>query len=315
MSTPIHSLGYRFLQRTLQHEHDSGESRFHLSRRGFLLAASVLTSCTAKKPQEPEPLPPARMPRTRIASAPAPLEAMPPTPNVKRPVQHNPDLQHLSSNFPRNGAMTYNHAVVSGKFIAITFDDGPHPENTPRLLSILRERNIKATFFVVGNSVDAYPNVLRNTIAEGHEIGNHSQTHRLLSKLDDTQLRWELGSCRDAVRRAAGYDMQLMRPPYGGIQQRQRELVHAEFGYPSILWSVDPLDWKRPGSSVVASRIIRATQPGGIILAHDIHAPTVAAMPSTLDELLYRGFQFVTVSQLLAMNAPQAQLQSAPTNS
>jgi peptidoglycan/xylan/chitin deacetylase (PgdA/CDA1 family) len=95
--------------------------------------------------------------------------------------------------------------------------------------------------------------------------------------------------------------------------QRQREMVHNEFGYPTILWSVDPLDWKRPGSSVVTSRILQGTTSGSIILSHDLHAPTVDAMPATLDGLLRRGFTFVTVSQLLAMKADAATVQAAVT--
>lgn len=100
-----------------------------------------------------------------------------------------------------------------------------------------------------------------------------------------------------------------MRPPYGGLLQRQRELVHKEFGYPVILWSVDPLDWKRPGASVVTSRILAGASSGGIILAHDLHGQTVDAMPATLDGLLRRGFKFVTVSQLLAMKTDASSAQ------
>jgi len=157
--------------------------------------------------------------------------------------------------------------------------------------------------------VDIYPQVVRRTVAEGHEIGNHSHTHRLLSKLGDSELRSEMARCRDAVHRAAGVRVRTMRPPYGGLLQRQRELVHAEFGYPTILWSVDPLDWKRPGPSVVTSRILSATTPGGIVLAHDLHSQTVDAMPATIDGLLRRGFKFVTVSQLLAMKTDTATAQ------
>jgi peptidoglycan/xylan/chitin deacetylase (PgdA/CDA1 family) len=92
-----------------------------------------------------------------------------------------------------------------------------------------------------------------------------------------------------------------MRPPYGGLLQSQREFVHREFGYPTILWSVDPLDWKRPGTAVITNRIVSSTTPGGIVLAHDLHAQTIDSMPQALDGLLRRGFKFVTVSQLIAM--------------
>jgi peptidoglycan/xylan/chitin deacetylase (PgdA/CDA1 family) len=200
---------------------------------------------------------------------------------------------------------------VADKYIAITFDDGPHPQNTPRLLDMLRARNIKATFYVVGRNVELYPQVVRRTVAEGHEIGNHSYTHRLFSKLSDSEIRDELTRTRDAIARAAGVQPRTLRPPYGGLLQRQREWVNQEFGYPTILWSVDPLDWKRPGSSVVCSRILTSTTAGSIILAHDLHAQTVSAMPATLDGLLQRGFKFVTVSQLLAMKGAAATASAA----
>ena len=150
------------------------------------------------------------------------------------------------------------------------------------------------------------PQVVRRVVAEGHEIGNHSYSHRLFSKMSDSEIRQELSRTRDAVQRAAGVQPLTLRPPFGGMLTRQREWVNAEFGYPIILWSIDPLDWKRPGPSVVCSRIVSATTPGSIILAHDLHGQTVDAMPATLDGLLQRGFKFVTVSQLLAMRGEMA---------
>ena len=229
---------------------------------------------------------------------------------MQGPVPRNPDMA-FSSDFSNTPGISFSRVMVAGNYIAMTFDDGPQPQNTPRLLDMLRARNIKATFFVVGRSVDLYPQVVQRTVAEGHEIGNHSNTHRLLSKLSDAEIMLDLKRCRDAVVRAAGVQPRVMRPPFGGLRQRQRELVHSELGYPTILWEVDPLDWKRPGPSVVTSRILHGTTAGAIVLAHDLHAQTVDAMPATLDGLLQRGFQFVTVSQLLAMASKTT---AAPTS-
>jgi peptidoglycan/xylan/chitin deacetylase (PgdA/CDA1 family) len=278
-----------------------------LSRRGFMLATTAtLASCKAASSILP-------------GRADAPVKTSPNTayrtPSISGPVPRN-NAGNLPSNFSKSAGVTFSRVPVQGNFIAITFDDGPHPQNTPRLLDILAQRNIKATFYVIGRSVDLHPGVLRRTVAEGHEIGNHSHTHRLLSKLSDGEVRQEMQRCQDAIGRAAGVRPRTMRPPYGGLLQRQRELVHAEFGYPTILWSVDPLDWKRPGPSVVASRIISGTTAGGIVLAHDLHSQTVDAMPAALDGLLKRGFKFVTVSQLIAMKAETvAQASSAPASS
>ena len=308
MENPLHSLGYKVLNASLQAESADPSGLSQLSRRGFLLAAASLTSCAAADPLKPQ----AVATPSSAASVKTTSNSAYRTPPVQGPVPRNPDMPH-GSNFSKDSGITFSRVLVSGNYIAITFDDGPHPQNTPRLLDMLRARNVKATFYVIGRSVDLYPQIVRRTVAEGHEIGNHSQTHRLLSKLGDAELRQEMSRCRDAVGRAAGVQPRTMRPPYGGLLQRQRELVHSEFDYPVILWSVDPLDWKRPGPSVVTSRILAGTSSGGIVLAHDLHAQTVDAMPATLDGLLRRGFKFVTVSQLLAMKTDVATAQAAVT--
>jgi peptidoglycan/xylan/chitin deacetylase (PgdA/CDA1 family) len=188
---------------------------------------------------------------------------------------------------------------MSRPYLALTFDDGPHVTNTPRLLKILEERNVKATFYVVGRNVREYPALLRRMVAEGHEIGNHSWDHPPLSSLGPDKIRLQLHKTHDAVLKAAGYQMRTMRPPYGATNLRVRQICLQDFGYPAIIWSVDPLDWKQPGAEEVERLIIQGAHPGAIILVHDIHAATVDAMPKAIDELLARGYHFVTVSQLL----------------
>lgn len=298
MKSPLHTLGYNMLTASLGNDADFSK----LSRRGFLAMTASLASCSAAAP-----LASTQSPDGPVKTAPNPNYRTPP---VKGPVPRNPD-QNLRSDFSKNSGVTFSRVLVSGNYVAMTFDDGPHPQNTPRLLDILRARNIKATFYVIGRSVDLYPQVVRRTVAEGHEIGNHTHTHRLLSKLGNDEVRQEISRCRDAIVRAAGVQPRTMRPPYGGMLQAQRELVFNEFGNPCILWSVDPLDWKRPGAGVVTSRILSGTTAGSIILSHDLHGQTVDAMPATLDGLLKRGFQFVTVSQLLAMKVEAATAQTA----
>lgn len=295
MEHPLKSLGYKFLNASINADAEPNTTASFLSRRGFLLAAASLSSCAAAVPAA----------KPSAQAIPTPSNTGYRTPPISGPVRRNPDLS-LNSNFAKGSGISFSHVMVSGKYIAITFDDGPHPQNTPRLLDMLRARNIKATFYVIGRSVELYPQIVRRTVAEGHEIGNHSHTHRLLSKLGDSEMLTDLRRCHDAIGNAAGVQPRTMRPPYGGLLQRQRELVYSEFGYPVILWSVDPLDWKRPGASVVSSRILSGTSSGGIILAHDLHGQTVDAMPVTLDGLLARGFIFVTVSQLLAMKTEPA---------
>jgi peptidoglycan/xylan/chitin deacetylase (PgdA/CDA1 family) len=232
-------------------------------------------------------------------------------PQPRGPVPRNPDM-NLSSSFGKDAGVTFSRVSVGQPFVAMTFDDGPHPQNTPRLLDMLRERNIKATFYVIGRNVDLYPAIARRIVAEGHEIGNHTYNHPNLTKLSDESVSNELTKTRAAIAKATGVQPRTMRPPYGALRQDQRAWIHAKYRYPTVLWSVDPRDWQRPGPSVVTSRILGASSPGSIILAHDLHKPTVDAMPATLDGLLRKGYKFVTVSQLLAMKpAPEAPAQAS----
>lgn len=197
---------------------------------------------------------------------------------------------------------TYTKVNTSRKVIAITFDDGPHPENTPRLLDMLKERKIKATFYVVGSMVKYSPELLRRMIAEGHEIGNHTVSHGNLARMSDESLINELRAAHEQIIAETGVTPRTMRPPGGAIKKSQKELMMNEFGYPTILWSVDPEDWKRPGPAVVTSRLLNGASPGGILLVHDLHKPTVDAMPSTFDQLLAQGYEFVTVTELIELD-------------
>jgi peptidoglycan/xylan/chitin deacetylase (PgdA/CDA1 family) len=163
---------------------------------------------------------------------------------------------------------------------------------------------MKVTFFVVGQCVVEHPEILKRAVAEGHEIANHSWSHPNLGKMSDDGVRRELQKTDDAIKAAIGTRPTLMRPPYGSLTAHQKSFIHDEFGYRVIIWDVDPLDWKRPGPSVVRDRIVRETHPGSIILSHDIHPPTIEAMPETFDQLEAKGFKFVTVSELLAMAKP-----------
>ena len=206
---------------------------------------------------------------------------------------------------------------VEQPVIALTFDDGPSAVLTPRLLDILKQRNIKVTFFVLGQLVQQHPEILQRAIAEGHEVGNHSWDHKPLNKMAEGGLHHEVADTSSEITKATGKPVTLFRPPYGATNARLNRALEKEYGMKVILWSVDPLDWKRPGPQVVSQRILKETQPGSIILSHDIHSGTIEAMPSTLDALLAKGYKFVTVSELLAMERkqPASAAQSPTTNS
>ena len=197
--------------------------------------------------------------------------------------------------------ITVSSVHVDGPYIALTFDDGPDRKLTPRLLDLLAQHHIHATFFVVGENAAQYPEILQRAVREGHEIGNHSWSHPNFAKMSEESVRSQVGRTEQAIVNATGVRPTLLRPPYGSITARQKHWLHDELGYEIILWDVDPLDWKNPGPSVVTNRILKETRAGSIVLSHDIHAQTIEAMPQTLRELEERGFKFVTVSELLKM--------------
>ena len=202
--------------------------------------------------------------------------------------------------------ITFTQCNVDGPYIAMTFDDGPHAANTPRLLDMLKQRNIKATFFVVGQCAAEYPAIMKRIVAEGHEVANHSWSHPQLSKMAEGSVTEQLQKTHDAIVNSTGITPKLMRPPYGAFTVNQRGWANAKWGYKCILWDVDPLDWKVRNAEHVKSEILRHAVAGSIILSHDIHKTTVDAMPDTLDGLTGRGFKFVTVSELIAMDKPAA---------
>lgn len=235
-----------------------------------------------------------------VSVAPAvPVAALPPPGDSI--VDTTPPSAASKPDAPR---ITFNSVHVEGPYIAMTFDDGPSGNLTPELLDLLAAHKIKATFFVVGQCVVQHPEIVARAAREGHEIANHSWSHPNFGKMSDEGVRRELQKTDDAIKNATGVRPTLMRPPYGSITGRQKTWIHDAFGYRVIIWDVDPLDWKRPGPSVVASRIVNGARPGSIILAHDIHGPTIDAMPAAFEQLQAKGFKFVTVSELLAMARP-----------
>jgi|SRR6516162_2551981 peptidoglycan/xylan/chitin deacetylase (PgdA/CDA1 family) len=200
--------------------------------------------------------------------------------------------------------VTFDWVHVDGPYVALTFDDGPSAKLTPKLLDLLAAHHIKVTFFLIGENAAQYPEIVAREEREGHEVANHSWSHPNFAKMSDDGVRTQLRKTDDAIRGASGNRPTLMRPPYGSITVRQKKWVNQEFGYKIVLWDVDPLDWRRPGPSVVCSRIVKNTRAGSIVLTHDIHPGTIEAMPCVLEQLEAKGFKFVTVSELIALETP-----------
>ncbi|KMY56170.1 hypothetical protein AC623_10380 [Bacillus sp. FJAT-27231] len=206
---------------------------------------------------------------------------------------------------PKKSAVEQNPKQVkldpNGKYIALTFDDGPNAESTPRVLSALEAHHAVATFFMLGSQVEYYPAVAQQVLSKGHEIGSHTQNHRDLSTLKDVQIQQELGEASRKIEEATGTKPTLMRPPYGAYNDKVKNEAKRN-GTPIILWSVDSLDWKNRNAKAVTDVILRTIKPGSIVLMHDIHPTTAEALPALLTALEKQGYQFVTVSQLLSLN-------------
>ncbi|MGP8300612.1 polysaccharide deacetylase family protein [Streptomyces inhibens] len=190
------------------------------------------------------------------------------------------------------------------KCVALTFDAGPS-ENTNRLLDILKEEKVHATFFMLGkNHIDKRPAEVRRIDAEGHELANHTWSHQILTEIKPEEAKRELSRVQEAVRKITGKTPTLMRPPQGRTDGEVSE-ISKELGLAQVLWSVTAKDYETNDSALITKRVLEQTQRDGIILLHDIYKGTVPAVPGILKELKKRGYTVVTVSQLLSPAKPE----------
>lgn len=177
--------------------------------------------------------------------------------------------------------------------IALTFDDGPS-KYTEEIINILKDYNINATFFVLGNKVELYADVIRESIKNGNEIGNHSYNHKQLTKLTPLEIQNQINKTQDIIKNISGYTPKLLRPTYGDINNKIRENTDLKI----VLWNIDSLDWKRKNSKTIANSVINKAKDRGIILMHDTKKRTVEAIKIIIPTLLEEGYQFVTISEL-----------------
>jgi peptidoglycan/xylan/chitin deacetylase (PgdA/CDA1 family) len=196
------------------------------------------------------------------------------------------------------GAQTHPFPPINctaERCIALTFDDGPHAVVTPKVLDILKEEQVNATFYVVGSRVAGREHYLQRAYSEGHEIGNHSWNHPMFTKLSPAQIEWQLHKTQEAIMRAGVPAPHTFRPPYGAVNAA----VLAHVDLPTVRWNIDPADWDVRDAAKVRQGIIGHAKPGGIVLLHDTHISTAHAMRGTIRELKRQGYQFVTASQML----------------
>lgn len=194
-----------------------------------------------------------------------------------------------------------NHGSREKKVIALTFDDGPHPKETDKVLDVLKKYDVKATFFIAGKHANWYPKPLIRASEEGHEIGNHTFTHPDISNLSSTQIQSEIKQCEDILVKLTGKKPTLFRPPYGSYRKEALAQIAKDSGYKIILWTtIDARDWQNPPASKIASTITENAKNGDIILLHDYATDnTVEALEILIPEMQSKGFEFVTVSELL----------------
>lgn len=178
--------------------------------------------------------------------------------------------------------------------IALTFDDGPHGINTLKILQLLDEYNAKATFFMLGNRVDFYPNIAKEISKRGHELGNHTWDHKDLTTLSKEEIHKEIQMTSDAIQKATEKEPTVFRPPYGIINDQ----VDNTISLPTVLWTVDTKDWKTHNAKKILSEVKRNVKDGSIILMHDIHNSTVEAVDLVLQYLKEQDYECVTVSEL-----------------
>lgn len=216
------------------------------------------------------------------------------TPTVPEPVKLKPLGKRVS------------HVPMKGKYVALTFDDGPHPSLTKKALEILNRHGAKGTFFVLGQNVARYKTIVSTAAAGGHEIGVHTWSHIKMNSCSRAKVDSEISRTQNLIGSVTGVTPRVMRPPFGATNKTLVDHMYNRYGMASILWDVDTVDWRKPGVSKVINTAVTKAKPGSIILVHDIHASTIAALEGIVSGLQARGFKLVTVSELMAIGKREA---------
>lgn len=216
------------------------------------------------------------------------------------------ELEDLESREVSSGTVITEHYIsdtqslsaaanYEEKRIAITFDDGPHSVYTIRLLEGLKERNVRATFFLVGSLVEQYPEIVQQMAEDGHLIGSHTYSHAQLTSLSLRDACDELAAANNAIYEACGYTVKYVRPPYG----LWSDVLNCAFELTEVGWTIDPEDWKVLNTDMVVKHVLKYAEDGGIVLLHDIYDTSVEAALQIIDQMQADGWEFVTVDELI----------------
>jgi len=198
----------------------------------------------------------------------------------------------------------YWHGSLARNHVALTFDDGPHAPYTSQLLDVLQANATRATFFLLGANVDADPASAKAIADAGHAIGNHGYTHRSMVLETRSEVQRQIETSEAAILKATGVRPRVFRPPYGAIDRVTLD-KSKQLGYIAVEWSVSSKDWKRPGVDAIVENVLSHLHNGAIVLMHDgggDRTQTVAAVARLIPELKRRGYQLVTIPELLEIS-------------
>lgn len=198
---------------------------------------------------------------------------------------------HLKEEYERENGFTFD---PTKKTVALTFDDGPNGSKTLRLVELLHQNKMHATFFMVGNRMATAPNVIKEVLKTGNEVGSHSYNHKNLTRLTKEELLEEEKSTNLIYKSITGQDLKLLRPPYGNVNDTMKQNLNLTF----INWNLDTEDWRYRNTNHIYDSVINKVKDGDIILMHDLYETTIKAVEKLLPELYVRGFQVVSVSEL-----------------
>lgn len=210
-------------------------------------------------------------------------------------------LLFLSMPLSAEAKSGFSHGTREEKRIALSFDDGPHPVFTLKILEILKKYEITATFFMIGRNVEYYPAVARAVHANGHEIGNHTYTHPHMRQTDVETLRREIRMTEETLKKNGIPKPKLFRPPEGFRSAEQIHALETE-GYETVIWSLDTHDWQGRAVGEIVSVVLNGVQGGDVLLFHDYTSrqnTTITALEQLIPALLKDGYEFVTISELM----------------
>ena len=199
---------------------------------------------------------------------------------------------------PATGGIT--HFKPGGNYALLTFDDGPHPLLTPKLLDVLKAKKARCTFFVQGSRAADHPEILKRMVAEGHEVASHGWLHTSITQLRQDELAQQLQHTSKTIEQIVGKRPVAYRPPHGHTNKTINAWIATEMQVKVLLWSLDSLDWENRDAAFITSHLVSKTRPGDVILAHDVSPQMVAATEGVISGLQQAGFELLTVSEMLS---------------